>query len=486
MRAHRRVGVAVVVAAVCAAIASAGSIGAPVGAKSLTGPALVDPGPEGVLSGEFDAFAVRVEYDLPLPFGAGTVPHVVGEVRRSGAGENAKGLAAAPTHFDAVVGGTYYDPDKSQKGDENLPPQVECFYPGSSVDTRFDFPTDTRGETAGLPATSFAIARCDAGPIVSLRVAAGAAELPSVLVAGGAADGEARPVERRLLSKAAARASDITLAGGAIKVGSVEASGESTVTGAPGGARTMSRITVNDVDVAGVRFSIANDRLVIAGREVPIDGGAAKAVVGAANTALKAAAPGCRIDVTTEPETFPQGFLLSRKPPQIGVAEDGTAASSMRAGMQVLCDIPSSLSEPSGFSPQRFQAVLGFVYTGAYASTEPSGFSLANLADLTDGFDSESFSGDGALGSSLDTPTSIGGQATGIGVVEPAATPAAEAPTAAGAPRGTKLVTRYRTVPVAAVRMSTVARVSLGVAALLAWMALTHLGLRRLRGVTRP
>src|SRR6202008_3703775 len=68
--------------------------------------------PTSVASAEVQSYAIRVEYDIPLPVSPGPIPHVVGDVRRSGAGENAKGLAAAPTAFDAVVGGAYYDPDK--------------------------------------------------------------------------------------------------------------------------------------------------------------------------------------------------------------------------------------------------------------------------------------------------------------------------------------------------------------------------------------
>ena len=43
-----------------------------------------------VASAEVQSYALRVEYDIPLPLSAGTIPEVVGDVRRSGAGENAQ------------------------------------------------------------------------------------------------------------------------------------------------------------------------------------------------------------------------------------------------------------------------------------------------------------------------------------------------------------------------------------------------------------
>ena len=137
-------------------------------------------GLDGLVTAEAESYALRVQYDIPLPIGPGTIPHTVGEIRRSQAGENSKGLAGAPTHFDAVVGGTYADPDKSRKGDERRPPQVECFYPGDLVNTAFGFPTDTQAETAALPGTSRATARCGAGPEVELHAAAGFVEMAGV------------------------------------------------------------------------------------------------------------------------------------------------------------------------------------------------------------------------------------------------------------------------------------------------------------------
>jgi len=143
---------------------------------------------------------------FPLKTGTGSIPRVVGEVRRSVAGENSKGLSAAPTQFDAVVGGKFADPDADIKGDENHPPQVECFYPGDLVHTRFDFPTETRDQTAGAPATGYATAACTAGPAVDLHAKNGAAELPSLSVGGGVAEGAAAPASGVLHSATSARA----------------------------------------------------------------------------------------------------------------------------------------------------------------------------------------------------------------------------------------------------------------------------------------
>ena len=110
-------------------------------------------GLDGIVTAEAESYALRVEYDIPLPIGAGTIPHTVGEIRRTSAGENAKGVAASPTQFDAVVAGTYVNPNSMIKDPKNYNrlPQAECFYPGALVDTKFAFPTDTRDQTKALP-----------------------------------------------------------------------------------------------------------------------------------------------------------------------------------------------------------------------------------------------------------------------------------------------------------------------------------------------
>ena len=67
-------------------------------------------GLDGLVTAEAESYALRVEYDIPLPAGPGDIPHTIGEIRRTTAGENAKGLAAAPTHLGAVVIGQYVNP----------------------------------------------------------------------------------------------------------------------------------------------------------------------------------------------------------------------------------------------------------------------------------------------------------------------------------------------------------------------------------------
>ena len=447
--------------------------------QAQTAPAGSDDGqapPAGVVSGELDTFAVRVEYDIPLPAGPGTIPHAVGEIRRSVAGENAKGLSAAPSHFDAVVGGTYADPSKDQKGDERRPPGVECFYPGDLVNSRFVFPTDTQAETASVPPTSYATAQCGAGPSAVLRAAVGSVELPGVSIGGGGmANGATQPNSGRVESGAASSASGIVIAEGAVTVDSVDVSGESSVDGTPDGAQTIARVTVKDIVAAGTRFSIANDRLIVAGQDLPIDGAAAHALLEGVNGLLQPS--GCRLDITTEPATFPQGFLLSRKPPAIGIADDGSRAASMRAGLMVLCDLPRPLTEPTGYSPQRVQVVLGFVYTSAAAEPESAagGFSLGSLAS----FDTAPAVDAAPL--TPESPTALPG--TGAPPIEPALLPSV--PVDERPPPPPLVIPPRQAVQPVSFEMDPQARVALGFAALLVWVLLTHLALTRLRGVTQ-
>src|SRR4051794_41327327 len=67
-----------------------------IGAARADDPAPVTAGPHRVISAGGESFAMRGEYDIPLPAGSGDVAQVVGEARRSQAGENSQGLAAAP------------------------------------------------------------------------------------------------------------------------------------------------------------------------------------------------------------------------------------------------------------------------------------------------------------------------------------------------------------------------------------------------------
>ncbi|MDQ1375157.1 MAG: hypothetical protein QOJ09_2495 [Actinomycetota bacterium] len=434
--------------------------------------------PSTVATAEVEAFGLRVEYDIPLPASPGTMPHVVGEARRSGAGENAKGIAAAPTHFDAVVGGTYYDPDKDndqpvvpcKPGDRtncNLPPQTECFYPGSLVDTDFRFPTETNPTTANLPPVSYATARCGAGPEVELH-AVGAGDAPAASIAASAADGLARPHEGVMEGTSSARAQGVSLAGGAITIGNVQASGHSEVTGKPGGAHTESRVSITDINAGGTRFDVANDRLIVGGQQIPFVSAAAQSFIDGVNAGL--APTRCTIALLTDPARYPQGFLLSRKEPRIGLATDGSFAGSMHAGLLVLCDLPDEASAGTDFKPQRLQAVVGFAYTAAASEDEPGGFGLGNLAD-------------NVLGETILAPAASANPLPDLAPsVAPLETPAA--PVAAP-------VQKLQPRPAASrlpkalgdFAMDPATRWALGVVCIAIWGALTHAGARRLREI---
>jgi hypothetical protein len=436
--------------------------------------------PATLASAEAEAFAVRVEYDIPVPVSPGTLSHVVGEVRRSGAGENAKGIAAAPTHFDAVVGGTYYDPGKDNedvlpcssvdRSACNYPPQAECFYPGDLVDTDFRFPTETRDSLSAVPPVSYATARCGAGPEVELH-AVGAGDAPGATVAASAADALARPHEGVMEGTSAARAQGVSLAGGALTIGSIQASGHSEVTGAKGGQRTESRVAINDISAGGVRFSLSNDRLVVGDQSYPAASTEAQSVIDGVNAGL--APTNCTVALLTDPDRYPQGFLLSRKEPRIGVAEDGTFAGSMKAGLLVLCNLPDELGTGTDFKPQRLQAVLGFAYTAANAEDEPGGFGIGSLAS-------------GVLGESFAAPAAT---TPALPELTPAVAPVDMPSAPAAAPtrtlRSQPATTRVAT-PLGDFDMDPATRWMLGLACVLIWAALTHAGAGRLREVFAP
>jgi hypothetical protein len=429
-------------------------------------PGVVADEPPTLTTAEVEAFAVRVEYDIPLPLSPGTIPHVVGEIRASRAGENAKGLSGAPTHFDAVVGGTYYDPDKENKGEENLPPQTECFYPGDLLDTDFRFPTETKAETEGLPPTSYATARCGAGPEVELH-AVGAGDAPSATVAAATAHGLARPREGVIEGTAAARAIEVSIAAGAITVGAIEVSGHSEVTGSAGGEATVARVTLTDVVAGGTRFSIANDRILVGDQEIPLASEEAQAFADSLNAGLESSR--CRVDLLTNPSRYPQGFLLSRKEPRVGLGEDGSFAASMKAGLLVLCDLPDELGTGTDFKPQRLQAVLGFAYTSASAQEEPGGFGLGNL---------------GGDGGEIVVPTETA--VAGLEVAAPAAATPDLAP--AVAPEAAQTVEPARSArrapaPLAGFAMDPATRWTVGLVSIVVWVLLTHAAARKLRGV---
>ncbi|MBV8957905.1 MAG: hypothetical protein JO087_03985 [Actinobacteria bacterium] len=473
--------------------AAAASVALLVLPVALMGPARADGpaavGPDGVISGQAESYAMRVEYDLPLPAGSGTIAHVSGEARRSKAGENAKGIAAAPTEMDAVVGGKYIDPQGTGHPVRSLP-QTECFYPGSLVDTHFFFPTDTQGETAGLPRTGYATAQCGAGPSAELHsssVSVGgpgtASEaLGPVLTAGQVGgDALAHTVKDTLDASSASRASNVSIGGGAVKIGSVVASGHSATNGKAGGATSRAAIALNDIDAGGVTFSVASAitdgketvDLTVAGQTVPVDSSAAQSTLAAANAAIKAL--GCSLTLVGSPAEFPQGFLFSRPQPELGVKPDGTLGASYRGGLLVVCDMPRSVTDNlDNFSPERAQVLVGFAYTSASAHAEVGGFGLGDLADSTPG------AGSGVLGSTFSAAPATG-SGTGTLPSLSATPPSATAPAATAAP------TTRRAAPAAAIlpyRMGAGAKWFFGLLGVLVWAFLTHLGARRFLAAT--
>lgn len=357
------------------------------------------------IDGETEAFALRVEYDIPLPGSIGTEPHVIGEIRRT-FGENAKGLAGAPTNFTAVTGGTVYDPWSGVNGndgplkvssvqtgvgppvDPHNPgiPTAECFYPGN-VSKTVSFPRDLRAETKPIPPTSYANAICGAGPATQLTAYSASDDVPGsptgsfgpILHTGPLeADSTLQPVHGVVTSAARASAHDIKILDGVIRIGSVEAQGVSTAEGPGGKDSTTGHIAMTNITAGGQTFSVAEDEITVANQRFPIDSSAGQAFLQNLNNGL--APTGCKLSVMGPASPYPQGFLLSRKPPALGMAKDGTFAASMYGGMLILCDVPHSVSDPTTFTPQRVQILVGFVYSMARAVKDDAGFNLADLA----------------------------------------------------------------------------------------------------------
>jgi hypothetical protein len=372
-----------------------------------------------------------------------------------------------------VVGGTYFDPGKddesvmpcsmADRSACNFPPQTECFYPGDLLDTDFRFPTETRESLDGVPPTSYATARCGAGPEVELH-AVGVGDGPAATVAAAAADAHARPDDNVMKGSTSSRAEGVSLAGGAVTVATIEASGHSEVTGKPGGQRTEAHVALTDVVAGGTRFSLVNDKVVVGGQEMAVDSAAAQSFFDSLNAGL--APSRCTIALGTEPAKYPQGFLLSRKEPRIGTADDGTYAASMRGGLIVLCDLPDELGTGTDFKPQRLQAVLGFAFTAASATAEPGGFGIGDLA-----------------GPSGDIRTPSGADVAGVEVAAPATPSLDPAPIVPATPQALRPARAARAVPtpLGDFDMDPATRWLLGLASVVVWAALTHAGASRLR-----
>lgn len=448
------------------------------GARQPSGAAAVD---QLNLSAEAEAYPVRVEYDIPLPVGSGTVAHTVGEIGRASGSDIAKGLAGSPSELDAVVGGKYADPDASRKGDESRVPQAECFYPGALLDTSFFFPTDNRPETTGAPALGYATARCDAGPYADLHARAGEAGgkrtaldvLGAVGTAGSAkSDTLLRTTEGVLRATTSARGQDIELFDGLLTIDAVEAESSSALTGRAGEATSAASVSVNGIDAGGVRFSVRNGDIVVGDTVVPATSAAGRKVLDAATTALRAFS--CELAVLDDPAAYPQGFLFHRPPPKLGIDQDGKAASSMVGGLLVTCDPPHEVTGLTDLNPQRVQMLFGFAFSSAAATEDVGGFGLGDLTS--------SLLGDaGGLPGSFDTfPVAVPAPSL-------VAAPAAIAPLAphAAATQSTSLAT-------APIACAATLRADDWIAsdtwpwvmALMGWAALTHLGLRRIRRET--
>jgi hypothetical protein len=442
--------------------------------------------PQPLLSAEAEAYAMRVEYDLPVPAGSGTVAHVDATAQRSASVESGHGLAAAPTQFDAVVGGKFADPAGSGHAVNHVP-QVECNSPSDDPTHVFRFPTDTSSQEASSPATSYAYASCGAGPSVELRAHVGdptaaAAKDPSAAVAPAAAESSGasiRPDKGVLNAEAASTAQGLALAGGLITIGSVSAYGASATAGTPGTASSTANVAISDIRAGGVAFSLTftgvgpaeSVTVAVAGKSVPLGDAAGQAVLAAANQAL--AATGCSMTVTSDPARYPEGFLFSRPQPDLGVKDDGSLAASYRGGLLVVCDVPDNpVATATKFSPERFQALIGFVYTSVAAQpgTDIGGFGLGDLGGTP---------GATALPAAV-TPTQ---HALGLGpsatVVPVGGAPAAASPAAATASTAAppSIITSFlRPLPAGA-------RWTLLVSCLALWAWLTHLGIARLLGI---
>ena len=455
----------------------------------LASPSKAASGPPGTIAATAEAFAYRIEYDIPLPVGTGTVGHVNATVSRAPSGESAHGIAAAPTEFDVVVGGKYIDPTGSGHPQRTLP-QAECYYPGALLNTRFVFPTDTQKETAGLPPTSYAVANCGAGPTSELHAHNGpvsdpGAANPGVVADAASSDAQARPDHDVLEATASSNASGIALAGGALRIGGVVASGTSSTTGKAGDGHTKASISINDIQAGGTDFSLSSVdtgtgskvELTTGGQTSGIDSAQAKSTVASANQGL--APTGCRLSVLTDPDRYPQGFVFSRPEPAVGVHKDGTLAASYRGGLLIVCDAPDNpVADATKFSPQRIQMLVGFVYTSAAANPAAGGF---GLGDLAGGPVAPLVSRSSGAGSPL-----ASAQAAGLPV--PNASPAATG-TGPAAPSVGPRATRARPKSIAAIGpigMSTLTRVLLALVCITGWAWLTHLGASRFRRATAP
>ena len=169
----------------------------------------------------------------------------------------------------------------------------------------------------------------------------------------------------------------MSILGGAVRIGSIEAEGTSNAEGPGGKAGTTGHVAITNISAGGQTFSLADDAISFAGQSFPTSSQEAHSFMDGLNASI--ASTGCKLAILGPAEKYPQGYLLSRKPPKIGIAKDGTYAASMNGGMLILCDVPKDISSPTTFTPQRVQILVGFEYSMARAENAPGGFSFGGL-----------------------------------------------------------------------------------------------------------
>jgi hypothetical protein len=146
-----------------------------------------------------------------------------------------------------------------------------------------------------------------------------------------------------------------------------------------------------------------------------------------------------------------------------------------------VCDLPDNpAAQATKFSPQRVQAVIGFVYTSTAANPAVGGFGLGDLA-------SGPVSGPGFKSLAGLAPTA-GAPATFAVPASPAAVGTALGGSSAtgGAPATAARARPKSIAAVGPIGMGTATRVLLALVCVAAWGWLTHLGASHFRRATAP
>jgi hypothetical protein len=291
---------------------------------------------------------------------------------------------------------------------------------------------------------------------------------PGLSVRAVQADALAGPVDGVLSSSASAGATGVSILDGLIRVDAVTARGQSHTDGTAGGAASLAAIDLTGVTVAGTRFDLRNGDLVVNGTSLPAGGSAAASFIATLTAAL--APSGCSVTVLDAPSAYPQGFLFSRPQPELGVSQDGSLAASMRGGLLVQCDLPQSLTAPTGFSPERMQVALGFAYTSVAARATIGGFGLDDIGAGTDL---------GGIGGGL-VPAPAGAAPTGADLVTPSLAPVAPPAPGGSSVSSSPVGTVLERIELLAANFAA-GRPWVWGLALALWALLTHRGLDRVR-----